>query len=174
MRQQLYFQLDLKPFPYPNGHGSEAATWGQISIIISGDEEKVLFVWQWNFDVLVEWFDNNRKILLSEELSICGSSPLPGESLAQADLRLRNRDFPDDEDKAMSIWYEELQNYGARHSLIYALEGANVPDIIIGLNRGIGEISRSDDEEEWAYQFDMNTFCEDLAERLKIIRERLT
>lgn len=172
MKQQLYFRLELKPYPYPDGYGSEANTWGQISVIVSGDVERVLLVWEWNFDVLVEWFDTNRNALLSEELSICGSNPLPGESLAAALNRLRSRDFPN-EDEEEYQWYDGLFNYSEKHCLWFALRGANIPDIIIGLNHSVGEISQSDEQEEWAYQFDMPTFCEDLEKELNIVREKI-
>src|SRR5690606_3325057 len=60
-------------------------------------------------------------------------------------------------------------------SLSFAFPGTKTPDIIIGVNKGIGEISLSDDDgdrierpegartlwfnpSEWAYAFDMDAF----------------
>jgi hypothetical protein len=46
------------------------------------------------------------------------------------------------------------------------MRGAKIPEIIIGLNHGSGEISRSDETCNWSYSFDMEEFLQDFHKRM--------
>lgn len=166
---KLYFELEQRPSPYLNHSTLEDEVWGQVTIIASNSKETELLVWQWNLRLLETWFNTNRVALLSELLSIQGYSPLPGESLAQALIRFQYRDFTPQSEKLEEIWFNSLFEYHQRHSLRFAFRGADIPDIIIGLNHGTGEISTVSERAEWSYKFDIRDFCDNLQKRLELI-----
>lgn len=141
--------------PYHDNENVELEAWGKIQIsIISGDDKHELLDWQWNVLTIAEWYIDNKKKLFN--------STLPGvhenESLADALSRLRNVAFEDHEDNKEYAWHSTLHNYWNDHSLRSAMRGANIPDIIIGMNNLKGEISLSEDAVSWAYQFDSDVF----------------
>jgi hypothetical protein len=171
MENQLRFEIECKP--YTNSENTEISilkNWGQIKILVLIDTDKVLLLdYQWNLSELARWFADNQEFLRSEHLSIFGRfSTCPGESLAQALKRLQDQDFLDQEQEAYEDWYNELYKFRERHALRFAMRGANIPNIIIGTNRESGEISLSDDDNEWCYLFDMNDFLNDAQTKLEI------
>ncbi len=162
---KLRFELELKAYQDP---GADFETWGRILIIVvQGKKQIILLDWEWDLTLLASWFFESQAALQHQILSIEGNSPLPSESLAQVLNRLREREFVEEEEDETDLWYHEIFRYYEKHGLRFALRGAVIPDIIIGLNHGAEEISCSSQEKEWAYQFDMNDFCQDLAEKLK-------
>lgn len=144
--------------------------WGCISIsLVTTNELIPLLQTKWNLLELKQWFAENQEFICSEVLSIDGISPLPSESLAQALKRLQERDFLEDEQDEEDRWFDILFEFRQRHSLRFALRGANIPEIIIGSHRGAGEISLSNEENDWFYLFDMDDFISDLQQKLNQI-----
>lgn len=90
----------------------------------------------------------------------------PFESLAQALNRNQDRDFLEGEEEIADLWFDSLFEFREHHSLRFAMRGAKIPEIIIGLNHGSGEISRSDETCNWSYSFDMEEFLQDFHERM--------
>ncbi len=184
MANQLRFELKKLANPYPVMHNADL--WGQLSVIILTDGQVVLLLrTQSNLDALAEWFAKSEYALAHDKLSdkflLEGNQPTLEESLAVSLNKLQNRDFADDDEEAMFAWHDTLADYNRHHSLRVALE-ANVPNIIIGCNRGFGEISFTGDEDkesypqlpdfyadlkEWSYSFDMDDFVTDLRKELK-------
>lgn len=174
MLDKLRFDLELKPYPYPNDIIGRAESWGRISINVVRDTQEIpLLNSEWILVLFAAWFAGNKDNLSHETLSIAGNNSLPSESLAQALNRLQ-RDFAESEEEAKYQWFSSLFEFRQRHSLRCALRGAAIPDIIIGYNRGSGEISLSEENEEWSYQFDMNDFCLDLQRKLERIEQMPT
>jgi hypothetical protein len=165
----LVCRLQLLPHPYPEDAGSVLEPWGRFTFTIEdGARMMPLVDWQWNLDDLAEWFAESGAALREEEFRIVGHAPLPGESLAQAVWRLRQREFEYD-DPAEPQWFDALHAYWEHHNLYVPFRGArNVPSIYIGLNGGVGEASHYDLERgvAWAYRFDMAEFCDDLRQEL--------
>lgn len=183
MDNKLRFDLKLLPHPYSGDFGADFEAWGALSISVTVNGKRVLLLrTQWNLDILAEWFAENQHVLCQQKLSLEGNEPLPGESLAQAESRLRDRNFADDEEEAADRWYDALSEYVESHSLRWALPGANIPGIVVGCNYGAGEISfrgNANKEKypqqpdfyadlgEWTYKFDMEDFLTNLRQDLQ-------
>ena len=122
---------------------------------------------------LTNWFINNKNTLCKKtqvfEHPEWGLQH--GESLAKWLWNAQNRNFGHENTRFEDEWFDELYEFRESHSLSFALRGANVPDIIVGLNNEIGEISFFSLENEWAHQFDMGDFCISLHKSLvKILK----
>lgn len=171
MTNRLFFKLQLKDYPYPNEVVGKHESWGRLLIKLETQQKQVtLLDWEWNLAELATWFAENHTALCKEMLNIEGNVPLPTESLAQALNRFQERDFAPDEQLAEQNWLDQIFAYKEKHSLRFALRGAAISNIIIGLNHGSGEISVNTDKEEWAYSFDMIDFCTNLEKRLGLIQ----
>jgi hypothetical protein len=123
---------------------------------------------QWDLATLISWFDENERFLRSSssqsgEIDLCAQS---FESLAQALNRNQDRDFLEGEEEIEDLWFDSLFEFREHHSLRFAMRGAKIPEIIIGLNHGAGEISRSDETCNWSYSFDIQEFLEDFYKQL--------
>lgn len=167
---KLRFNLKLKPHPYPKDPSASSEKWGSIAILILASEgEKLLLEWEWNLIQLAVWFAENEEFLNCDTLSANEMDlfPLPSESLAQAINRLREQDFPEGNDDLEEQWHSTLLEFREHHSLRFALRGTDVPEIIIGCNRGVGEISLSTEDEEWSYSFDMADFLSDIRNKIE-------
>ena len=173
MADLLQVQLTIKPHPYPEDPGAHLEAWGQVLLVIGRAGRKdPLLDWQWDLALLAEWFTENQAALAGETLPRSNRVDLRKYSIARALNLLWQREFPDDDDAGADRWHDLLYGYWRRHSLRSALPGARIPDIIIGCNRGQGEVSRSDEGGEWAYQFDMDQFCKHLSGELtEFLRE---
>jgi len=166
---RLRIHLSLLPHPYPQDPGAWLESWGRFVFAVERGREIVTLVdSQWNLDALAEWFVESEVALRAEELCIAGYGPLPQESLAQAEHRLRDRDFADG-DPEEAPWFEALFAYWEQHNLYVPFRGSrHVPSMYIGLNKGVGEVSRYDPDHDiaWAYPFDMAAFCATLRQEL--------
>lgn len=149
---ELEARLLLKPHPFPAAPGSSAEAWGQIVLSVSGVSEPILS-WEWDLSGSAEWYLDNRTALWSSRLA----EVRPGESLADALVRHQQREFSDDDMDAEEEWLDTLYQFRSRHSLRFALRGADIPEIIIGCNGGAGEISCADPA-KWRYAFDAGRF----------------
>jgi hypothetical protein len=167
MENLLRFKIEQKQYPYSDNAGmGNLENWGQIKILILRNTDQVLLLeHQWHLFELAIWFLENEEFLRSEHLSIYEKfSTCPGESLAQALERLQNQEFLDEEEQ--DRWYDMLYEFREHHALRFAMRGANIPNIIIGVNQGLGEISLSDQNDDWCYSFDMNDFLADTKKKL--------
>jgi hypothetical protein len=164
----LQLTLELLPHAYPEHPGAYLEAWGRIAIGVEVNGSHVtLLDHQWDLVLLAEWFAEHQTALCHDPLVIEGHAPLPGESLAQALNRLQDRDFEEHEEELADRWFDALFAYREVHWLRFGLRGAAIPDIVIGCNHGTGEISLSDEDTEWAYPIDMETFCRDLRQGLR-------
>ncbi len=161
----LKIKLSHKDHPFPNELESSFEAWGSVYIeVYNADNFKVLKQVDWDILNLLEWFANNRKWIASEEFLVLGERAIPEESLSQALYRIRLQKFlhpqniPDDLLDQLSVEYE---GYYQRHSLLTEMKGSGMPEIIIGLNHGVGEISLLSKSESWKYQFNMDVFIND-------------
>jgi hypothetical protein len=171
MSNQLLFDFQLKPCPYSQSEKSISDLWSAISIWLQTNGEKILLLQtEWEILPLAEWFSKNYAALRDETLTVPGNSlpALSSESLAQALNRLQNSEFEDQE--VEDAWFDQLFDFRQAHALRFALRGTRIPDIVIGNNHGSGEISLSNENEEWRYTFDMNQFLEDLSQKLESIK----
>jgi hypothetical protein len=158
MSNMLRFDLEPRDHPYPNHPSTALETWGHVAISILLEYGKLVNILtnEWSLDSCVEWFIESYHALAHSDFSIDGHTPYPGESLAQTLNRFRSREF-DDDDREYE-WADAIFTYYKSHSLRFAFPGTKMPNIIVGLKHGEGEISFSDEGIEWAYPFDMNTF----------------
>jgi hypothetical protein len=160
------------PHPYPEEEISKDERWGRLSLVIldSALNESTLLDMDWDLLPFIEWFNENKDILFTSFL-ICEELdmyPLPDESLAQALLRLQDRDFSEDDESVLADqWYEALFDFREHHSLRFALRGTKIPEIILGNNAGKSEISVSKGDYEWSYEFDENDFFQNIHESIE-------
>jgi len=166
---RLHIDFVAKPHPHAHDRASIGEAWGIVRIsLITSTDSIILYATEWNIESYAEWFIENHSALCSEECIIRGEYLDSKESIAQGINRLQSRDFSADQEDPETVWFESLYAYRKRHSFRFALRGAAVPDIFIGLNHGVGEISVSDDQQDWVYQFNMDTFCLDVQQSLSI------
>jgi hypothetical protein len=183
MTGNLRIQMHYKTHPYPDYPASTHEAWGRLMLIIETESHsETLLEFDWTLNSFIEWFTNNIERIRHEFLP----EIIPGESLAQALHRLKNRDFTDED--AELKWYKKLYDFRKSHSFRWAFPGTVMPDIIIGHNNNKGEISLDvlNDleieqehpqkafpppdflkQESWAYQFGMDNFCTDLKAEFK-------
>ena len=194
MKNKLLFSLRLLPHPYMSAPASRLEAWGALTVTLSAPSgDLILLSKEWDLDKVVQWFGDHQHSLCRETLPVDGDIcvPEPTESLAQAHERCFARPYPwdfiaegdeylyedeeyfdDDVDDEADRWFGPLKEYLWRHSLAFALRGITIPNIIIGCNRGVGEISLSSHEGEpathveWAYQFHMGDFLSHIRSEL--------
>ena len=106
---------------------------------------------QWTLISFVEWMIDSIPFFF-KPLQIGTHTPLPNESLAACIQRLYDTDHPPPEEDTI---YDELYTYRTQHALRFALRGADIPDIMIGLNHNQGDISRYHHHYGWYYTFDL-------------------
>jgi hypothetical protein len=168
-RSVVRFQLAPLPHPYPDDPSSSGESWGEITITA---DSRLLLRWQWDLAAFAKWYLSNCRFLPEEELVILQNGkafrPFEGESLAQALERLQLQDFPEGLEELEDKWLTQLYRYRQRHSLRFALRGADIPDITIGLNHGEGEISLCERGDKWAYNFDLQASMESLEKDLRV------
>lgn len=97
--------------------------------------------------------------------------PRDDESLADALNRLNQRaDDSFANEAASDAWFEKLYAFRRAHSSRFALRGANVPEVIVGINRGNGEVSRCDGE-RWSYRLDFDKLKTDFIDGIADLTE---
>ena len=181
MLRKLHFNLSLKTHPYPEDSGANLEAWSEIRLYVRHETEQIILTEiEWDIIPLAEWFAQVKSNLLEESLSIIDPitgnkcEPYPSESLSQALDRFYERDFSEEEDMAEFEWSTQLYEFRQRHCLRFAFRGSIMKDIIIGCNKGTGEISIRHEDNKWMYRFDMGDFCEDLERKLvRILNEQL-
>lgn len=168
--KQLKVKFEKLNNPYLSNESLELEAWGAIRFYLIDDSNEIieLLNWQWNVLCIFDWYINNKEYIFGTTLT----EKKEDESIAEALQRLRDVDFGDDEEDDEFEWYSNLFNFWEKHSLRSALQGADIPDIIIGRSQNFGEISLSDDNIKWAYRFDICDFTLQFESELeKFIRE---
>ena len=92
--------------------------------------------------------------------------PQSQESLIQIIRKLREREFKKNEEEVEYEWFDYLYQYSTRHNLWNGLMGSRVPNILLGCNNGIGEISMFDNENKWHLNFDMEEFIQEAKQEI--------
>lgn len=116
--------------------------WGRIVLtVVDASESIILLDAQWDMLELAAWFVDNRGYVCNQALLIEGDEAWEGESWAKTMDRFHNKDFRSPEE--FDVWHQRLDESDllTRHSIASYLKGAAVPHILIGCNRGLGEIS---------------------------------
>lgn len=169
MSNVLRFNLIPKLPPQGQAEILGYKDWGRLIILIQETAREVLLLdTEWNLSSLCEWFIENRERLRCDTLWLEGKEqPFPSESLSQCLERLQDRDFTEDEEDIEEEWFNAIFKFRQHHALRLGLRGARIPDIIIGLNHGEGEISLSTENDEWCYSFSMNNFLADFSEKVE-------
>jgi hypothetical protein len=158
------------PHPYPDAPGAHRELWTLIRFTFERlQQRETLLETQWDAVPFAQWVIENHGRLCQDAWMPNDSdwSPRPGESLAHALERSQGREFAEDpatrdiEDR----WLEAVYDYRQSHSLRFALRGADISSVVIGCNRGAGEISCTG-ESDWAHEFDMGDFLRSLTAEL--------
>jgi len=178
---------ELRLIPSPDTDFEPIDPWVEVRLTIeSGGVYERLLVWQGLLYHLGDWFVDSAEALCNGELDIEGERPLPGENLAEALDRIRDRAFLETDEDSELRWFDAIYEYQEPHSLMNFLPGARIPDIVLGCHRGAGEISLStrryelmdyaenplpDDvyvkEGRWSRRFDMRAFLDELRAQLE-------
>jgi hypothetical protein len=171
MLSQIKCKLESRPHPYSQEPSAATEAWGLLSLTVVTQHRSIqLLTTEWDLGPFASWYVENRYHLLHDMLLVRYKterfSPLPGESLARALQRLTTMDFPEEDETLIDLWTEQIFDYRQRHSLRFALRGAQIPEMIVGCNAGHGEISQSEEEPEWMFPFEMQTFCTALDQEL--------
>ena len=175
MTNRLRFVLTHKAHPYPEDAISAAEAWGIFTISVNNE---LLLKTEWNLEEFIGWY------LETEDRRFSTSLPdvRPSESLAQASARglqaLQAVPHNQEAERLSTIQYD----FRAAHELYFAFRGSYMPDIIIGIKDGQGEISfcpfdakkeghfrelswlKSD---SWDYPFDIPDFKAHMEQHLK-------
>lgn len=156
---RLLFRLQKLPHAYPEESGAPYEAWGEISISYAKEKMDTKIVHcQWDLALLIEWFLQNRIAICTEQLVINEERPFPTETLSQALKRFHHREFEEEDGDREFSWFDTLLKYLQRHDLVYGLEGSRMPNIILGCNGSIGELSSPNPE--WVYKFNMFEFVD--------------
>lgn len=152
----LRFVAKALPHPFASDPGVANEIWGEVRLIHEADERTMeLLYHQWDLLKLAEWMVVDgcgfATVLLPDR-------PKMNESLSEALSRMTQR--PDDSfvnEAESDTWFESLHAFRKAHSIRFALRGADVPEVIIGINNGAGEISRYEGE-RWVFRFQVDEF----------------
>ncbi len=157
----LKIRLTPTLHPYPDEPETFLEAWGEILTVVQEEAAtNELNGIQWDALCLLEWFAQNRTSIAFETFSVLGERPYPDESLSEALIRIRLERFLEASEpkELVDRWSKEYEGFFERHSLARGLPGSRMPNIVMGLNRGAGEISLVDQNNKWKYDFDMRTF----------------
>ena len=94
---------------------------------------KALFNIVWEDAELREWLSENRKAILSEELPAFAPE---ASCIAESVVR-----FYDREPDPAEAEFDAMHAYRTRHGFRFAMRGANIPDIYVGLFHGKHQVS---------------------------------
>lgn len=117
-----------------------------INILINSDS---IFTGRVDLHALIEWFTANEKIIRDSDFPIENSN---NYSLAECAYYFYEN--TDADDSLIDVMYD----YRKLHCLRFACRGTNFPDIYIGKNNGLYEISLYTSDEQWRYFFDIDNF----------------
>jgi hypothetical protein len=154
MRLRLLTQV--LPHPFGSEPTATHELWGEVCLVYQNDDhEIVLLKHQWDLFKLAEWSTEDGCAFMT---TLLPEKPRDDESLAEALQRLSQRSDESFATGAESeAWFEALFEFRKAHSSRFALKGANVPEVIVGFNRGSAEVSRCDGE-RWSYPFELDEF----------------
>jgi hypothetical protein len=159
MPQNLRLDLQYMPHPYPEWAGHVYQAWGVLTLSILHDNIKeVLLKFDWNMVEFIDWYLEYHDEISSMALP---GAVLDGESLSQAADRI----YDDDEQ------LDRISRYLRSHELQIPFSDTIIPNIVIGLKDGAGEVSLNDPigrynhpnkdffkRGVWAFPFDMEDF----------------
>ncbi len=181
-------QLRLSLEPRPKHVSELSDKWGGLTFtILTASESMVLLDVRWNVLEFAEWFVENWTFLCQHKLLIEGDAIAEHENLSQAMNRLYDKDFELQAD--FDRWHERLEelSFWTHHSIRAGLDGAAVPDVLIGCNRGRGEIShmqRSPDPYngqgayakpgDWQYEIDIADFLRNASQEILAYMHRIS
>lgn len=170
---KLQIVFKRKSHPYSNEKSSKFEIWCEIAFVL---EDKTLIIFEWDILPFAEWFCINYDCIVSGRLAIKDKKtklvykPQKGETLCDTLGRLTIREFENENDDAeferIDDWSEQIFCYRSQHDLHFAFPGADIEEILIGVNEGGGELSFCNRIQNNTYKFDMKRFCIDLAKDL--------
>jgi hypothetical protein len=165
---KLFFEFKRLDHPYPEDSLASRELWGEIKLIHLSKEgiRTLLFDHQWNLIEVFKWFNENRNILLKDNYPF---EELKDKCIAESRDQLYKKDnFISVEDQ--DHYYSTLEDYFSHH--YFKLRGTPTPLFYIGLNKGIGEISRYDSNSYLSLKFDMNDFISSTEAQIRNITSR--
>ncbi len=181
-------QLRLSLEPRPKHVSEFSDEWGRLTFaILIGSERIVLLDVRWNVLEFAEWFVEHWTFLCQHKLIIEGDAIAEHENLSQAMNRLYDKDFESQTD--FDRWHEKLDelSYWTHHSIHAGFEGAAVPPILIGCNRGQGEISHVEripdpfkgqgafvKPGDWQYEIDIADFLRSVSQEMLAYMHRIS
>lgn len=160
--------------PYKDNPACRREAWGHLSIYSLYEEvHEDLVNIDYNLETLALWYSNYSETWCIESLPT-----LPHESLAEAMNRLTRqayKAFDKNNEEEFQQLIHKVSSFNEGHAWHSAMPGLLLPTILIGCNRGIGEISMDlggdhsgikdlvfDSETlklgTWSYRFDMDDF----------------
>lgn len=166
----LRFELHLLPRRAATAPDADLHAWAELTIALEGDSAReILLRCIWRMDELIDWYIAHHATIRHAIFPYA----LDGESLAAASNRLNGVTFRDPAEAEQ--WDEMLYQFRVSRCLIFALRGALVPWVFIGLNGEVGEISLDLEPDSiwhqvpadypgmvrpgsWAFRFDMADF----------------
>lgn len=123
----IQYKLGVNPFNETNLTGE---TWGEFELSVHGIDicryKKVdsVTTYQWNLIYIVEWFGENLKCILNEELF-----PLPVEGGHALELLDNCLLFESDNDDEFDAWFNTKQEWEFKHSWFSNRAGSFLPDV---------------------------------------------
>lgn len=144
----LNIEYELTDHPYRDEPVSIGEQWAKIKLQILGDNGqivKTIFEIQWDILVLLSWFVDNEKAILTE----CIPKGLEGASIAKGVFDFYQRLDPDIENDHL---VDSIYDYRTRHGIRFGLRGTDIDDIYIGTVNDSTTISFCNEEEQWNYE----------------------
>ncbi len=158
------------PFPF-DGEMPPSDIWALFELYLIHETEELIFRIEWNIMLFMKWYIEGRK----ERFTPLPIEVTPEQSLAQAINQFWNAGLKIEDEDAFEVWWDTTPDLHTVRSLQFGFPGTITPEIIIGMNKGTGEISLSDDNgyivelperartlwfntSEWAYAFDLDEF----------------
>ncbi|MCG7410897.1 hypothetical protein MH117_26295 [Paenibacillus sp. ACRRX] len=117
-------------------------TWGRFELFIHGGDicqykrENSVNIYQWNLIYIVEWFSENLKYILNDELF-----PLPVEGRNALEILNNCMLFESDHDDEFDAWFDTKQEWEFKHSWFSNRAGSFLPDVFFRRVNGELEIA---------------------------------
>lgn len=150
-----------RQYPYQDESYNPNLLWSEIKLKLISEHSlfvKEIISFEWEFMPLLDWLLSNRLAIVNNNF------PIESEESFSISKKIYN--FNNSEEDYEDEVYESIYNYRLSHALRFGLRGVDMDDIYIGKNNNIYEISYYNIDSEWCFDFDINSFYNDLCEFL--------
>ncbi len=159
---KLILNILKKDYPYKKELYDPNVCWAEIEMYIHQidlDKKRILFKIEWDVNILLSWFIQNKKSILEVDFPVLEKNY---KSIAEKVFNFYNTDEDIDEDKVDSMF-----EYRQCHGIRFGLRGTDIKDVYIGKNNEIYEVSFFNEIENWKYEIDLITFYEEINSKIK-------